>query len=107
MAKWFGKIGYSNGTVESRPGVWEEQIVERNYYGEVYRLSRNLQNASQVVNSIDISNEFSIIADPFAYENFHAMRYVEFMGALWKITKVDASQRPRLILSVGGLYNGK
>lgn len=107
MAKWFGKVGYSNGTVESRPGVWEEQIVERNYYGDVIRINRNLQNANQVVDSIDISNEFSIVADPFAYENFHAMRYVEFMGARWKITKVDASQRPRLILSVGGLYNGK
>ena len=46
----------------------------------------------------------SIIADPFAYQNFHAMRYIEWMGAKWKITKVNV-QSPRLILSVGGVYN--
>ncbi len=106
MAKWFGKVGYATN-VESSPGIWEEGIVERQYYGDVIRISRNLQNTSQVVNTIDISNEFSIVADPFAYEHFHEMLYVEFMGARWKITKVDASQRPRLILSVGGVYNGK
>lgn len=105
MAKFYGKIGYAE-QVETRPGVWEEHITERAYYGEVYRNIRNLQNDGQVNDDVNIASEFSIVADPFAYQNFHSMRYIEFMDAKWKITKVDV-RHPRLTLTVGGLYNGQ
>ena len=105
MAKWFGKIGYAI-TSETRPGIWEEVIVERNYYGDMIRNSRRLQTASQVNDDININNELSIISDPYAMNSFHAMRYAEFMGTKWKITNVEV-QYPRLILSLGGLYNGE
>ncbi len=105
MAKFYGKIGYAV-TQETSPGVWTERIAERFYYGELIRNVRKLQSSSQVNDSIDISNEISIIADPYAREKFHSMRYVEFMGAKWKITSVDV-QHPRLILTVGGVYNGE
>ena len=104
MAKFFGKIGYAE-TVETTPGVWEEKITEREYFGDLIRNTRSLQSGEQLNDDINISNEISIVADPFAYENFHSMRYVEFMNAKWKISSVDV-QYPRLILSVGGLYNG-
>lgn len=102
MAKFYGKVGYAE-TVETESGVWVEQITERNYYGDLIRNSRRLQTASQVNDDINISNEISILADPYANDHFHSMRYVEFMGAKWKITSVDV-QPPRLILSVGGVY---
>lgn len=105
MAKFYGKIGYVE-TVETSPGVWEEKIMERNYYGDMIRNTRRLQTADQLNDNINITNEFSIVADPYAMNHFYSMRYIEFMGAKWKITNVDASTRPRLILSVGGLYNG-
>ena len=105
MAKFYGRVGYAE-TVEVSPGVWEEQVTERMYYGDVIRNTRSLQTSGQVNDNIDISSEISIVADPFAYDHFHLMRYVEFMGAVWKITKVDP-QYPRLILTVGGVYNGK
>lgn len=105
MAKWFGKIGYAV-TSETRPGIWEEVIVERNYYGDMTRNSRRLQAVSQVNDDININNELSIISDPYAMNSFHAMRYAEFMGTKWKITNVEV-QYPRLILSLGGLYNGE
>lgn len=105
MAKWFGKIGYAV-TSETRPGIWEEVIVERNYYGDMIRNSRRLQAASHVNDDININNELSIISDPYAMNSFHAMRYAEFMGTKWKITNVEV-QYPRLILSLGGLYNGE
>lgn len=104
MAKFFGKIGYAE-TVETTPGVWEEKITEREYFGDLIRNTRSLQSGEQLNDNINISNEISIVADPFAYENFHSMRYVEFMNAKWKVSSVDV-QYPRLILSVGGLYNG-
>ena len=104
MAKWYGVIGYDE-TLETRPGVWVNKITERNYYGDVIRNSRRLQNANQLNDNINISNEISIVADPYANQNFHAMRYVEFMGTKWKIENITV-QYPRLILSLGGVYNG-
>ena len=105
MAKWYGVIGFRE-TVETSPGVWKEQITERNYYGDIIRNTRRYQTADQLNDDLNIANEISIVADPFANQNFHAMCYVEFMGALWKISNI-AVQFPRLILTVGGVYNGE
>lgn len=105
MAKFYGVIGYAE-TVETTPGVWEEQIVERNYYGDLIRNTRRLQSADQLNDNINVANEISIVADPYARDNFHSMRYVEFQGAKWKISNVEV-QYPRLILTIGGLYNGE
>lgn len=104
MAKFFGVIGFNEGTVETNPGVWEQQVVERQYYGDLIRNSRRLQSTDQLNDDINISNEISIVADPYANANFHSMRYVEFMGAKWKITNVEV-QYPRLKLALGGVWN--
>lgn len=104
MAKWFGKIGYAE-PVETAPGVWEEQITVREYYGDLIRNTRRLQTADKVNDDININNELSIVSDPYAIDHFWSMRYAEFRGAKWKITNVEV-QYPRLILSLGGLYNG-
>ena len=103
MAKWHGKIGYAE-MVEKEPGRWNEQITERPYFGDAIRNTRLLQNSGGVNDNINIGNQISIVADPYANQNFHSMRYVEFMGNKWKITNVDV-QYPRLILTIGGLYN--
>ena len=103
MAKFCGVIGYVI-TEETEPGIYVEEIVENQYYGDVIKNTRRLQEGTKVNDDITISNQVSIIADPFANNNFHAMRYVEFMGAKWKITNVEV-QYPRLILTIGGLYN--
>lgn len=105
MAKFYGKIGYAE-TVETNAGVWQEKITERSYFGDLVRNTRMSQSAGQLNDNINISNEISIVADPFANQNFHLMRYVEFMGAKWKITNVEVKY-PRLILTVGGVYNGE
>ena len=104
MAKYYGKIGFAE-SAESAPGVHVEKIVERNYYGELVRNSRRLQSANQLNDNINISNEISIVADPYADKNFHMMRYIEFMGTKWKISNVEV-QPPRLILTAGGVWNG-
>lgn len=104
MAKWYGKIGYADN-VEVVPGVWEDAIVERSYYGDVNRNTRSLQNSGGINDNINLSNEISIVADPYASENFYKMRYVEFAGTKWKITNVEVKY-PRLILSIGGVWNG-
>lgn len=105
MAKFYGAIGYAV-TEETAPGVWEERITERMYYGELVRNTRKLQSADQLNDNINVANEISILADPFAYENFHSMKYVGFSGAKWKVTSIEV-QYPRLILTVGGVHNGE
>ena len=104
MAKYYGAIGFVN-TVETAPGVYEEQITERNYYGDIGRNSRSLQNADQLNDNVDIANEISIVADPFVNENIFAIRYVKFAGAKWKVKTAEV-RYPRLSLTLGGLYNG-
>lgn len=106
MGKWCGNIGYAD-SVEIKPGVWDDVITERKYYGDVTRNSSRWSPSTDSTNDdLNINNQFSIIADPFADHNFHKMKYIEFMGAKWKITGIEV-QRPRLILTIGGLYNGK
>lgn len=105
MAKFYGVIGYST-TKETVPGVWKDDITEREYFGELTRNSRRLQSTDKVNDDINIANEISILADPFANENFHSMKYVKFMGTKWKITSVEVKY-PRLILAIGGKYNGQ
>lgn len=104
MAKWYGLIGYAE-TVEVKPGKWVEQITTRSYYGDLTRNARKLQTTDKVNDDINIANELSIVSDPYAMSNFHSMRYAEFMGAKWKIDNVEV-QYPRLLLSLGGVYNG-
>lgn len=103
MAKHVVKVGYAEPK-EISPGVWEEQIIERKYFGDFSRNARRLQSSDNLNDNITLSNEISIIADPYANQNFHAMRYVEWMGSKWKITNVEVSY-PRLILILGGVFN--
>lgn len=103
--KWYGKIGFEE-TVEEVPGVYVEKICARPYFGDLIRNLRRLDNSDYLNDDVNISNEISVLADQYAYHNFHTMRYVEFMGSKWKITSVEV-QPPRLILSIGGLYNGE
>lgn len=105
MSKYFGKIGYGV-TEETRPGVYESQIVEKEYYGDIVRNSRRLESGSKVNDDLNINMTLSIVADPFAYQNFHQLKYAEYMGAKWKATSVE-SQFPRLIITLGGVYNGE
>lgn len=105
MAKFFGPIGYAIPT-ETRPGFWEDKIEERDYIIDVIRVSTRWNTSSDSTNDdLTVNNQFSLIADPFANNHFHSMKYVRFMGANWKITGVEP-RPPRLILNVGGVYNG-
>jgi hypothetical protein len=104
MAKWFGKIGYA-ATTETSPGVWEDVITEHEAFGDSVRNMRRLVSSEKVNDNIKINEELSIIADAYAISNFHNIRYVTYMGTKWKVDSVDASQYPRLVLTMGEVYN--
>lgn len=104
MAKYYGAIGYGEST-ETAPGVWKDVIVEYQYYGDVIRNTRKSQEGENLNNDISVGNSISIVADAYANEHFFAIRYIEWAGALWTVSDVDV-QSPRLLLRLGGVYNG-
>ena len=105
MAKWYGRVGYVT-TVETEPGIWEPEVTERQYYGDLLRnVSKWTANANSVNDNLNVANQISIVVDPYAYQHFSSIKYVEFMDAMWDVTSVEA-QQPRLILTVGGVYDG-
>lgn len=105
MAKFYGPIGYAE-TIEKSPGVFKDAITVRNYSGDLLSNNSRWSSSSESTNDdLNINNRFSILADPYAYQNFHSMKYIEFMGTKWKINSVEV-QYPRLILTTGGVYNG-
>ena len=109
MSKWFGKIGYAVSE-QTEPGLWENTIVEREYYGDMTSNRFKRQTSGEVNDNINYkvytTDLNSTVADPFAYQNCSSIAYVYIMGDKWKITDVEI-QHPRLILTVGGVYNGE
>lgn len=102
MAKWSGKVGFvtehDDGT-----GIFTTEPIERPYVGDLFRNNRRLKNGPSVNDAITISNQISIVADPFLKNNFHSIRYATYMGVKWKVESVDV-QFPRLNLELGGEY---
>ena len=103
MAKYFGKVGFAVPTEISR-GVWADEIIEREYYGDLIRDLRRFDQSEKINDDLKIQNEISIVADPFAFENFHAIRYIEYLGTKWRVTSIEV-QYPRLKMYIGGVYN--
>lgn len=97
-------VGFSVSE-ETAPGVFEGNITEKKYYGDVTKDFRKAQGGDKVVGDISINNVFSIVADPFAFENLKFIKYLKYMGIAWTVESVEV-QYPRLLISVGGRWNG-
>lgn len=105
MPKFFGPIGFAI-SVETRPGVWKDRIEEHKYTGDIRRNASRWSASPESTNDdLTLNNQFSIVADAFARNHFHTMKYIRYEGANWKITNVEV-QPPRLLLTIGGVYNG-
>ena len=101
--RYHGRIGYFE-TVETKPGLWEEKIILREAYGDVFRNTKRDVSSSAVNDKITVSNQISIVADPYAQEHFFNIRCIEWQGALWSVNDVEV-QYPRLVINLGGLYH--
>lgn len=102
--KFFGAIGYGFEE-EVEPGKWRKRIEERNYAGEIQTNRTSKETGADINDDINISNVISIIADQYAYQNFQSIQYVTWYGSDWKVRSIEPSY-PRLILTLGGVYNG-
>lgn len=103
MAKFSGMIGFAT-QIQTEPGIWEEVIEERHYYGDVYRNRIRHLNNDRINSDTDISNEISIIADPYLNQNITAIRYIIYMGVKWLVNDIDVDP-PRMNLTIGGEYH--
>lgn len=105
MSKFYGEVGFGLATQkETSPGVWEVIPVTRKYYGDILNNNFRNQNNNQTINDdIVITNRISIVADPYAHNNFNEIKYAVWRGTKWKVVSVE-EQYPRLILSLGGVY---
>ncbi|WP_130837527.1 DUF7253 family protein [Lachnoclostridium sp. Marseille-P6806] len=102
--KWFGVIAFSN-QVETKPGIWEDRPERRQYFGDIIRNSKRDQLSDQINADIAVTNQLSVIADPYLVNCFHSILYVEFMGSKWRVSSVEVGY-PRLTLTFGELYKG-
>lgn len=109
MAKFYGIIGYAD-TTETEPGYWEPTIIERECSGDLKRNYRKTESSGKINDDINISNEISIIADPYATDHIFSMKYVKFicpqLGGAWKIESAEVVY-PRITISLGGVWNGE
>lgn len=102
--KFYGNVGYRVDE-EVRPSVWKPTITERPYYGDIIRLTRRISSSDKINADITIENQISIVSDPFALEHFQNIIYVWWMGTTFVVSRVEV-QFPRLILTIGDIYNG-
>lgn len=105
MAKYHGKIGFVTFE-ETAPSVVSEIPVEREYFGDVTRISKRWEKSEHLNDNLQVNNQFSIVADAYARDNLFAIRYITWMGSKWQVTSAEV-QYPRLILTIGGVYNGQ
>lgn len=104
MNKYYGKIGFAESS-EVRPGVWEDSIIEKSYYGDVLRYSKSSGSTDKVIDDIRVSNQISILSDPYIMNHLTDLKYLEWLGHNWKVTDIEIKY-PRLVLTIGGVYNG-
>ena len=105
MAKFYGAVGYIE-TTEDAPDVFVEHATERMYKGDLVRNNRRLEKGIGLNDDVTISNTISILADPYANNHIHAIRYVKWRGVAWKISSIDV-EPPRIVMTLGGVYNGQ
>lgn len=106
MARYYGAIGYGESAeVPASSGVWKDVITEYSYYGDVIRNTAKREHGEGLNANVGVGNSISVVADQYAIDHVQAIRYIRWDGALWTVTNVDV-QPPRLIISLGEVYNG-
>lgn len=104
MAKYAGLVGYVTQK-ETVPGVWASVTIEKKMRGDVIGLSNSFKQEDNVNDDVTLNKRISVVANPYAYANFTSLKYITYLGVKWRVTGIEV-QRPRLILSVGGIWNG-
>ena len=107
MAKYSGMLGYVMPAKEDPPGIWKPSaVVEKLGRGDLIGQTINNEDVGGLSDGININNKLSIIMDPFVNKNLESLKYVILYGTRWEIKSMTIN-RPRVILTLGGVYNGE
>lgn len=105
MNKFYDLVGFAR-RIETTPDVWRDEYIERNYYGDILKDSRTYKSTESLNDNFLVTNTLSIIADDYAYDHLYEIKYIRYRGVLWNIVSINI-ERPRIILTMGGVYNAK
>lgn len=106
--KFSGKIGFWQKSVQTNPGVFKPGIVEKDYTGDILKDYRRWQNGENQQNeNLNIASRISIISDLYMQQNWGSIAYVKWNGVNWKVSSIDPGSYPRIIIDLGGVWNGK
>lgn len=104
MGRYHDKLGFVKPVTEH--GRTTMTPFERSYFGEVTQNHFKWQpDANQVNDQIRVNNVISVMCNSFLTENLQYLRYVWYMGVRWSISNIQPAY-PRLIINIGGVYNG-
>lgn len=104
MSKWSGDLGFVI-PYETKPDVWDDVPVVKQYLGDVFRSGRRFQQTDNPSDKIVVTNEISVVANNFLKQNYIYLKYCTYMGIKWKVSSVDVAL-PRIKLTLGDVYNG-
>lgn len=106
--KFSGIVGFWKNDIKTKPGVYKPKIIEKKYTGDVLKDIRRFQSSENQQNdNLRVTNRLSIISDIYMNDNWGSIKYVTWKGVSWKVTSIDVGSYPRVILELGGAYNGK
>ena len=107
MARFYGPIGYELDQEEVSPGIYApSQMIERFAFGTILKRQRKWDSSTDSTNDdVTTGNRISIVADDYVNAHWPAIKYVKWGDTCWKVSSVEII-RPRVILSLGGVWNG-
>lgn len=102
--KFYGNIGFGE-SVDLGDGVWDLKVTERLFRGDVIRNSQASRAGDKVLNDLTVGNSISVISNDYMLNHLSAIKYVVWKGVRWIVVDITF-EPPRLVLRLGGVYNG-
>lgn len=104
MTRFFGKVGVETAGAYV-DGVWTVDIEERDFFGDVPDETSSSEPSEKVNADYRLQNRIDIHAD-VSSAHITKIKYVSVYGENWEVISARV-RRPRIELSLGGIYNGK
>lgn len=102
--RFAGKIGFGT-SVEVSPGVWDDDIIERDYLGDVLQSTERLESGNSINPKFHTTTSVSVLSDGVLKERYSDVRYIIYLGVRWKVSSI-IHKWPRIEMFIGEEYHG-
>lgn len=106
MAKTIITVGLRTQPHQVRKGEWEDEIIE------IPKLHCNVPTNGATVEDSQSNNpneklniRLSFVLSNTSDNRLSRLIYAEYMGVKYKITNIDTTQPPRVIITLGEVYH--